>query len=350
MTDVLAKVTSGEADAGLVYVTDVMAAGDDVEGIEFPESSAAVNVYPIATVADSESADLAQEFVDLVLGRDGADDPAGRRVRAGALTWPDRPRPGSASRPGSSSPRWRGQAFVLLPLVAIVLRTPWSRFLELITSEASREALLLSLRTSAHQHPAVRPVRRPDGGGPGAHQLPRAGRPALPRAAAAGAAAGRRRHRAALHVRAPRAARRDLRGARHPGRVLDHRGGDGPDLRRHAVPRGQPRGRAAHRRAAVRGGRRVAGRPTHDGVPPGHPAAGAARAGLGRRAGLRPSLGEFGATITFAGSLQGVTRTLPLEIYLRRETDAQAAVALSLVLVVVAVLVIGFARQGRSSL
>jgi molybdate transport system permease protein len=62
------------------------------------------------------------------------------------------------------------------------------------------------------------------------------------------------------------------------------------------------------------------------------------------------SLGEFGATITFAGSLQGRTRTLPLEIYLQRETDPDAAVALALVLVVVAVLVIGFARQGRSAL
>ncbi len=61
------------------------------------------------------------------------------------------------------------------------------------------------------------------------------------------------------------------------------------------------------------------------------------------------ALGEFGATITFAGSLQGVTRTLPLEIYLQRETDADAAVALSLLLVIVAVLVIGFARQGRGS-
>ncbi len=60
------------------------------------------------------------------------------------------------------------------------------------------------------------------------------------------------------------------------------------------------------------------------------------------------SLGEFGATITFAGSLQGVTRTLPLEIYLQRETDADAAVALSLVLVVVAVVVIGLAR-GRAA-
>jgi len=61
------------------------------------------------------------------------------------------------------------------------------------------------------------------------------------------------------------------------------------------------------------------------------------------------SLGEFGATITFAGSLQGRTRTLPLEIYLQRETDADAAVALALVLLVVAVVVIAFARTGRSA-
>ena len=61
------------------------------------------------------------------------------------------------------------------------------------------------------------------------------------------------------------------------------------------------------------------------------------------------ALGEFGATITFAGSLEGVTRTLPLEIYLQRETDPDAAVALSLLLVVVAVLVIGLVRGARSS-
>lgn len=61
------------------------------------------------------------------------------------------------------------------------------------------------------------------------------------------------------------------------------------------------------------------------------------------------SLGEFGATITFAGSLQGTTATLPIQIYLQRVTDPDAAVAMSLVLVVVAVLVIGLARQGRSA-
>lgn len=51
------------------------------------------------------------------------------------------------------------------------------------------------------------------------------------------------------------------------------------------------------------------------------------------------ALGEFGATITFAGSMQGITRTLPLEIYLQSATDPDAASALSLVLVAVAILV-----------
>ena len=61
------------------------------------------------------------------------------------------------------------------------------------------------------------------------------------------------------------------------------------------------------------------------------------------------ALGEFGATITFAGSLEGTTRTLPLFIYNLRVVDPDAAVATSLVLVVVAVLVIAFARPGRST-
>jgi molybdate transport system permease protein len=62
------------------------------------------------------------------------------------------------------------------------------------------------------------------------------------------------------------------------------------------------------------------------------------------------ALGEFGATLTFAGSLQGVTRTLPLEIYLQLETNPDAAVALSLVLVAVAILVVGLTYRGVSPL
>lgn len=59
------------------------------------------------------------------------------------------------------------------------------------------------------------------------------------------------------------------------------------------------------------------------------------------------ALGEFGATLTFAGSLEGVTRTLPLEIYLQRETDPDAAVALSLVLIVIAAVVVIVTRSRR---
>jgi molybdate transport system permease protein len=56
-------------------------------------------------------------------------------------------------------------------------------------------------------------------------------------------------------------------------------------------------------------------------------------------------MGEFGATIAFAGSLQGTTRTLPLLVYLQRETDVDGAVALSLLLVAVAVVVIAVGRS-----
>lgn len=52
------------------------------------------------------------------------------------------------------------------------------------------------------------------------------------------------------------------------------------------------------------------------------------------------SLGEFGATLTFAGSREGVTRTLPLEVYLQRESDPDAAVALSMLLVALAAVVV----------
>ncbi len=58
------------------------------------------------------------------------------------------------------------------------------------------------------------------------------------------------------------------------------------------------------------------------------------------------ALGEFGATVTFAGNLQGVTRTMPLAVYLLMETDPEAAIALSLVLLTVSVVVL-FALRGR---
>jgi len=76
VTDVLAKVTSGEADAGLVYVTDAKRAGADVDVVDVPETAVAPNVYPIALVAAAEEAGpeqvaLAQAWIDLVTGDAG---------------------------------------------------------------------------------------------------------------------------------------------------------------------------------------------------------------------------------------------------------------------------------------
>ena len=71
VTDVLNKVTSGEADAGLVYVTDAQGAGDKVTAVPFPESADAVNTYPIAVLKQSKDPDLAGKFVDLLTGEAG---------------------------------------------------------------------------------------------------------------------------------------------------------------------------------------------------------------------------------------------------------------------------------------
>ncbi len=78
VTDVLGKVTSGEADAGLVYVTDVRAAGDAVVGIPFSESAEAVNTYPIATLRGTAQSDVARAFVAYVAS------PAGQKVLTAA--------------------------------------------------------------------------------------------------------------------------------------------------------------------------------------------------------------------------------------------------------------------------
>lgn len=61
------------------------------------------------------------------------------------------------------------------------------------------------------------------------------------------------------------------------------------------------------------------------------------------------ALGEFGATLTFAGSLQGVTRTLPLEIYLLREGDTDLSLALAVILLAVAALIVGLSNRLRNA-
>jgi molybdate transport system substrate-binding protein len=71
VTDVLGKVSSGQADAGLVYVTDAEAAKNSVDAVAISGTDQAANVYPIAVLATA--GDLATEFTDLVTGPNGQD-------------------------------------------------------------------------------------------------------------------------------------------------------------------------------------------------------------------------------------------------------------------------------------
>lgn len=68
---VLTKVGLGEVDAGVVYVSDVKAAGDKVTGVAIPADQNASTTYPIATLSNSRNSSLAKQFVDLVLSKAG---------------------------------------------------------------------------------------------------------------------------------------------------------------------------------------------------------------------------------------------------------------------------------------
>jgi molybdate transport system substrate-binding protein len=68
---VVTKVSLGEADAGIVYVTDVTAGGDRVEGVDIPQDQNVLATYPIATLKASKAPERAQAFMDLVLSAEG---------------------------------------------------------------------------------------------------------------------------------------------------------------------------------------------------------------------------------------------------------------------------------------
>ena len=69
----LTKVEAGDLDAGLVYSTDVLAAGDAVEGIEIPEEDNVIADYPLAALSAAADPDVAEEFVAFVLSGEGQD-------------------------------------------------------------------------------------------------------------------------------------------------------------------------------------------------------------------------------------------------------------------------------------
>lgn len=252
-------------------------------------------------------------------------------------------------------PRWIfvpaavGAAFILLPLVGVLARTPWSRFGELITSEGSRAALVLSLQTSAASTllcvvlgvPMAVVLARTSFRGQGVLRslvlLPLVLPPVVGGIAL-------------LYT----FGRRGLLGGTLEAAGIEIA------FTTIAVVMAQTFVALPFMVVSLEGALRTAGQ-RYDVVAA---SLGARPTTVFRRVTLplvlpglvsgavlafARSLGEFGATITFAGSLQGRTRTLPLEIYLQRETDPDAAVALALVLVVVAVLVIGLARQSSAA-
>jgi len=74
VTDVLGKVSSGEADAGIVYATDVKGAGKSVDSVPFPEAKDVVNTYPIAEIKQGQNFTGGAAFIAYVTG------PAGRKA------------------------------------------------------------------------------------------------------------------------------------------------------------------------------------------------------------------------------------------------------------------------------
>ena len=253
---------------------------------------------------------------------------------------------GNSAGPAPGLPRWVylpaavGVMFVVVPLIAMALKVDWARFGPLVTSPASRAALLLSLRTATastllclilgvplalvlarHSGPVIRLVRPlillplvlpPVVGGIALLYV--FGRLGL---------LGQYLEAAGVRVAFTTAAV-----------VLAQTFVSLPFLVIAIEGAARTAGTGYDTVAATLGARpaTVWWRVTLPLLAPGL-ASGAVLA-------FARALGEFGATLTFAGSRQGVTRTLPLEIYLQREVDPDAAVALSMLLIVVAALVV----------
>ena len=139
---VLTKVTLGEVDAGVVYMTDVQAAGDKVNGIDIPADVNASTTYPIATLKAHQA-------------------PAGgrrlRRLRALRRRRRCSSRPASRAPDGESAatgsaprgrwvlPPWSALLFLSLPLVGLLVRAPWRGLARICATSEVLDALRLSL-------------------------------------------------------------------------------------------------------------------------------------------------------------------------------------------------------------
>ena len=205
----------GEVDAGVVYVTDVKAAGDKVKGIEIAGDVNASTTYPIAALTAAPNPAAAAAFVAYVMSAEGkAVLTAGGSPHPslGAVTATN----GRRRRPGHVDALWTvgvpaaapwplavlatiAVLFLLVPLAAMLLRAPWSSLPRILEQSGPRgAAALAAVRIGRHSDLAR--GRRSPGLGARARPVPRPV-PAPCACDARSAAAGGRRCRAAAGVR-----------------------------------------------------------------------------------------------------------------------------------------------------
>ncbi len=142
----LAAVTTGDADAAIVYVTDAKASGTSVAVVPIPAWQNAFAIYPIAPIAASSNADLADAWIDVRGVRRGAEDPPELRVPAAASR--------RVRRRGRGVPLVAvllalvAVAFFVLPLVGLLRQVPWGNLWDDLQEPAARDAIRLSIECS----------------------------------------------------------------------------------------------------------------------------------------------------------------------------------------------------------
>jgi molybdate transport system permease protein len=372
----LRKVALGEVDAGLVYVTDVRTAGGKVKQVRIPEGVNVSTTYPIGVLSRSPNRQLAQAFVDHVLSGAGAAvlgaagfsppegalpvDPPASPARGTAPASPARsasPRRRSRRRsdPPSAARRCRSRrplgvsaadpltpmslcaaaavGFLLLPLASLLANTPWQALPRILADARILDTLRLSLTTASAATgvslllgvPLAWVLARLRLPGTGLLRAlvtlplvlpPVVGGVALLMALGRSGLVGRHLD-SWLHVTFPFTT---------TGVVLAETFVAMPFLVVTVEGALRSVDRSAEEAAATLGAAplTVFRRITLPLIAPSLVAGGILC--------WTRALGEFGATITFAGNFPGTTRTMPLSVYLALENDPDAATALSVVL------------------
>ena len=340
----LTKVEAGELDAGIVYVTDVLAAGDAVEGIEIPADENVIATYPIAALDRRRQRRGGRRVRRVRALRRRPGDPRVLRLRRPVTR---RRRPRGGPRPGPAP-------WAIVPLAAVAVAFVAVPVRGAAATGAVERPRRPARPTRRHRRPPAEPHHRVRGdrvlaacsGSRWRGCSPAPGSPAAPSSGRSSSCRWCCRRSSA----APRCCSRSAAGACSAARSTTRPGSCCPSPSGASSPptRSWPcRSSSSPSRPAS-----AAADPRYEDAAA---TLGASRWTIFRRITLphaAPSiiagavlcwaraLGEFGATVTFAGNLQGRTQTMPLAVFLALESDRDAAIALSLVLIAVSLAVL----------